>query len=357
MDKNLKKFIGLFFVGSIIILSLNSSRAIAQTSNNILIGTYYFGGWAGHNPNSTSWDKNAPTHATEKLEKQFSGRKPLWGWRDDTDVIMQKQINLASRNGIDCFFFDWYWADNKSTINEKAIGANSLHDCINRFMSAKNNNKMKFAMMIANHGGAEIKGKENWIALVDYMSKHYFHHSSYLKFDGKPVIAVFVPKDMFPYMDDMRKEAVNNGFSGLYIISLGNHNDLNSDAFSWYNIREAEPGVSTERSYADYSKYIVKCWYDNPRLYPNVIVGWDQRPWDWKGNTLYFTGRTPNLFGNQLSQAYEFLKKCSLKHKMILIYAWNELGEGGYFIPCKDDPKGLYLKEIKKIKKEYQEMK
>lgn len=37
-----------------------------------------------------------------------------------------------------------------------------------------------------------------------------------------------------------------------------------------------------------------------------------------------------------------------------MIYAWNELGEGGYIVPCKEDPDGLYLKEIIKVKKKYQ---
>lgn len=38
---------------------------------------------------------------------------------------------------------------------------------------------------------------------------------------------------------------------------------------------------------------------------------------------------------------------------MILIYAWNEIGEGGYIFPTKEDSKGIYLKEIKEIKKKY----
>lgn len=29
---------------------------------------------------------------------------------------------------------------------------------------------------------------------------------------------------------------------------------------------------------------------------------------------------------------------------MILIYAWNEYGEGGYIAPTVGDPKGKYLK-------------
>lgn len=351
--KNKKGIVFFQLLGLIFLMLTTTSTPLFAQTNDIQIGVYYFGGWAGHKQGSEAWDKNAPTHVTEKLEKDFSGRKPLWGWRDDTDKIMKKQINLASKNGIDCFFFDWYWSDNKSSINEKAIFNNSLHDCISRYMRAKNNKKLKFAMMIANHGGAEIKGMNNWLALVDFMSKAYFNHPQYLKYDGKPVIAVFAPKDMFPYIDDMRLEAKKNGLPGLYIIALGNHNDLKADAFSWYNIRQAEPGTLTERQYSDYIKYVEKCWYNNPRLYPNVMAGWDQRPWDPQNKTLFYTGRTPLLFGQHLSKAYDFLQHCSLKHKLILIYAWNEMGEGGYLVPTLEDPKALFLKEIKKVKKQY----
>lgn len=330
------------------------SLSNAQSSKeNVLISTYYFGGWAGKNSSSGGWDKNAPSHATERLEKEFPDRKPVWGWRDDSDKIMKKQINLASKNGIDCFFFCWYWSDDKSSINLKSIENTSLHDCIYRFMRSKNNSKIKFAMMIANHGGFKIYGKENWIEAIDFMSKHYFNHPSYLKFDGKPVISVFSARDMFPYMDEMRQAAIRNGFPGLYIIALGDHGDLGADAFGWYNIREREPGTLTERKYAEFTNYVEKCWYNNPRLYPVVMSGWDKRPWDWRNNSLYYAGRTPELFGKHLSKAYDFLKKCTLDHKMIMIYAWNELGEGGYLLPTAEDPKCLYLREIRKIKREH----
>ena len=39
----------------------------------------------------------------------------------------------------------------------------------------------------------------------------------------------------------------------------------------------------------------------------------------------------------------------SCKPKMILIYAWNEYGEGGYIAPTVGDPKGKYLKMIKEV--------
>lgn len=139
---NRLKKVSIIFLGLCLVTFSVVILANPHDSEHPLIAAYYFGGWAGHKQGSEAWDKDAPMHATEKLEKQFGERKPLWGWRDDTDAIMKKQIDLASKNGIDCFFFCWYWRDNKAQINEEAIDNSPLHDCIRRFMSAKNNNKM-----------------------------------------------------------------------------------------------------------------------------------------------------------------------------------------------------------------------
>lgn len=45
----------------------------------------------------------------------------------------------------------------------------------------------------------------------------------------------------------------------------------------------------------------------------------------------------------------QFVNERSCKPKMILIYAWNEYGEGGYIAPTVGDPKGKYLKMIKEV--------
>jgi hypothetical protein len=37
------------------------------------------------------------------------------------------------------------------------------------------------------------------------------------------------------------------------------------------------------------------------------------------------------------------------KERIVLIYAWNELGEGGYLVPTKDDPNAAKLKMIKSV--------
>ena len=38
----------------------------------------------------------------------------------------------------------------------------------------------------------------------------------------------------------------------------------------------------------------------------------------------------------------------TVPEKIVLVYAWNELGEGGYLVPTKADPSAKKLKEIKK---------
>ena len=85
-----------------------SFQAISQ--DKVQIGVYYFDGWAGKRKTNEEWAINAPTNLSHKLMKQFPEREPIWGWRDDDIQIMEKQIDLASENGIDFFIFCWYYS-------------------------------------------------------------------------------------------------------------------------------------------------------------------------------------------------------------------------------------------------------
>ena len=66
----------------------------------------------------------------------------------------------------------------------------------------------------------------------------------------------------------------------------------------------------------------------------------------------YYTGDTPEAFGKLLSEAIKWMDENpekTLKERIALIYAWNELGEGGYLVPTKGDPEAKKLKTIGEI--------
>ena len=78
-----------------------------------------------------------------RFEGHYQPKVPLWGYEMDDDTqVMEKWIDVATAHGINMFIFDWYWYDGQpfleSTVN-------------NGFLKAKNNEKMKFYLMWANH--------------------------------------------------------------------------------------------------------------------------------------------------------------------------------------------------------------
>jgi hypothetical protein len=90
---------------------------------------------------------------------------------------------------------------------------------------------------------------------------------------------------------------------------------------------------------------------------PEVTAGWDKRPWEGpKGlnqkEGWYFPDRTPKAFGQFVRSAIDWMDKnpkLTTKERLLLIYAWNEFGEGGYIAPTRDDPNGAYLKALKAV--------
>lgn len=333
------------------------SLSCASQNNTPLIGAYYFDGWSGHRKDTASWAKDAPTHLTYKLYNKYKDRMPLWGWRDDTQDIIDKQISLASKNGIDFFSFCWYWSNDKGDIDTLKIINNPLHTGLHLFMNSKKKKKMKFSLMVANHAGFRIESKENWIKALDFWIKHYFNDSQYLLVDGKPVITIFsYNEEIDKFIPDLRRYIKENSkFEDLYIISCWKKYP-NSDMLSWYNIREKEPGYSSAREYDVLCKNTCKTWEwasSKYQIAPCVMVNWDRRPWEKDVEGIYYQNRTPILFKNQVKEALSFLSIKRMDNNLIFIYSWNELGEGGYLVPTIGDPKGEYLKAIKLARTEF----
>ena len=324
---------------TLVMLMAMLAICINVNAQNLQIGAYYFDGWAT--------DKSSAF--TDELLTQFPEREPIWGWRDDDIKIMERQIDIASENGVDFFAFCWYWADDLGTFNEKAVKAKPAHTSLDLFMKAKNKHKMKFCLLIANHDGARIQGEENWRKAVDYFAEAYFTDPQYLNIDSKPVLVYFIPKDAHPHINAMQEEARIKGYAGLYNMSCG-YNLSGFDALTWYNSFD---GINKSKGYpyGDLCLRMERMWGSLPEgnnVAPLCMAGWDKRPWEVNENSAYYVWRSPERFRKQLYRAVDCVHK--QKNKIILIYAWNEYGEGGYIAPTKGDRKGRFLKQVKKAK-------
>ena len=326
---------------------------IVIAENNIKIAVYYFDGWAGINQNTT--DKvSFPSHLNNKLKNEYGGRMPLWGWRDDTIEIMEKQINLASENGIDYFVFCWYWKEDLGPMDIFSIESQSLHTSIELFRKAKNKGKMKYFFLVANHKGHRIIGEDNWCSLFEYLNNKYFQDKEYLKIEGKPVVSIFLGNYILQYLPSIRERIMQKTGNNLFVISC-NCTSNNFNLNTWYNNTFENLEYNCHKSFSSLSHRTESIWYNQPttiNVAPMCMSGWDKRPWFEQENFIYYSRPTGYEFYTHLLNAKEFISVRKEKYPIIFIYAWNEYGEGGYLTPTINDQNGILLKQIKKIKYE-----
>jgi hypothetical protein len=365
----MKKYLNNLFTGAYAKTILSIGLLVAagwtwnaraqETKPRIKLGAYYFAGWAGKSrfddgTPENAWAKGAPMIFTKKLATEFAGRKPIWGWRDDTPELVERQIDLAADHGLAYFSYCWYWAENKGPIDINKIESNPLHMAMSLFMNAKNNNRMEFCLLVANHQGYEIIGADAWKSAADYWIKNYFKHPRYLRLDGKPLVIIFSPRggnaEGFAYMQEAARKA---GLPGVAIACSGDAKP--EDGYSLRTRYNVIPGYGKPDEMHPYSELVeahVREWRGSPeqRCIPEATVGWDARARGTK--SWYYEGKTPEDFREFLNRMVKWMDENPdqvTKDRLATICAWNELDEGSWLVPCKDDPDGAYLKVIRSI--------
>ncbi len=328
------------------------------------VGAYYFDGWAGRNgsaddPNEP-WARNAPTQLTRRMVEEFPGREPLWGWRDDTMQVMERQISVAADNGTGFFAFCWYWHDDAGPINLEAIRSDPKHTGMELFMRAPNNKRMKFCLMLANHRGFEIKGTEAWKQGAEFWMP-YLKHRRYMTVGGKPLVIVFDPSggdaEGFAYLQAAARRA---GLPGVALAACGPGLPQMGYALrTHYNAIPGYTGGSEAHAYSELVKYHEDRWEGTPAqpYMPATIASWDKRPWesregDNQARSWYFPDATPEQFAAHLRNALAWMDAhpdSTPAERIAMVYAWNEYGEGGYLAPTKGDPDGRYLRALRSV--------
>ena len=394
----------IFFVIPFFIISCSSNLTKNQNNaNQITVAAYYFPDYHTGDPRNDAYKgKNwSEWELVKAAQPRFPGQHqpnvPAWGYVDEKDPqVMAMKINAAVENGIDCFIFDWYMYNDGPFLNR----------CIDEgFLNAPNNQKIKFALMWANHDwidihpytrGTEKKllypGKvtpERFDEIGDLVIQKYFTRPNYLKINGKPYFSIYdVEKFVESFgtieatkaaMDRLREKAKQAGLKGVHwnLVAWGNPilpgekapentteliRQLGFDsATSYVWIHHTQlPKTQTDynwvrdRYFAHWNK--VKEEYGVP-YFPNVTMGWDPSPrcdskseWANVGYPFMNTigNNTPENFKTALQKTKDKLLADPNGPRMLNINCWNEWTEGSYLEP--DTVNGIkYLQAVKAV--------
>jgi hypothetical protein len=306
----------------------------AGKQKNYEVAVYYFPDYhidsinaRWHGKGWTEWElvKSAkprfPGHQQPKL--------PSWGYFNEADPQWAaKEIDLASSHGIDIFIYDWYWYEKTGPFLQEGLEKG--------FLQAPNRNKMKFALMWANHDWLNIhpatfdnqrtkltEGAVSWPlwdSISTYIVEKYFKQPNYWKIDGKPYFSIYEiitfinglgsiekAKEAIALLDEKAKKA---GFPGVHFNIMSCMVDdkkmsaikgpdapatasqmlqfLGCSSVSTYcyihhygNLtKDGFPTIPYEKAFASAKEYWTKFIAKYPgMLYtPNVSMGWDASP-------------------------------------------------------------------------------
>ena len=348
--------------------------------------------WPSYHPDPRAkifWPEGIGEWQTVMTNKpKFPGheqpRHPIWGYVNEADSkVMEMQIDAAADHGVNVFIYDWYWYD----------GMPFLEGCLNDgYLKARNNKRVKFCIMWANHDvnllwdkrSAGLKNdsliwkgatdRRDFEIIAHRIIEKYFSHPSYYKIDGKPVFIVYDPntlvqglgglKETRQALDWFRKETVKAGFKGLdlqlilrgrkFKVSGSSQTEvvekLGFDSVTNYQICGM---TDIDRDYNEIMKDVAKEWealekeYKVP-YYSHVSVGWDNNP----RHKMFIPGivknNTPANFEKALLMAKAYVDARPKQAPFITVNSWNEWTETSYLEPCTMYGYG-YLEAVKKV--------
>jgi hypothetical protein len=208
--------VGLYTAG-IVILAITVVSCLGSGSQNdqkegkYTVAIYY---WPNFHPDNYHQSKKGQSwteweivkNGKPKFDGHYQPKVPLWGYRDESDPKeMARSIDAMADAGIGAIIFDWYRYDD--SIN----GGIMIEEALRKgFLEAPNRNRIKFALMWANHtyidchpfapgdnfGNAPVwrKGEVGRAAFEQHTQdaiQNYFTQPNYWKIDGCPYFSIY----------------------------------------------------------------------------------------------------------------------------------------------------------------------
>jgi hypothetical protein len=350
-----------------------------------------------HGRGWTEWE--LVKHARPRWPGHHQPNAPQWGCTDEADPAqMAQKIAAAADHGVDAFIFDWYWY-NDGPFLQRGLDEGYLH--------AANRDRVKFALMWANHDWTDIHPKKlteeprvlypgavsraTFDAVVEHVVAQYFSSSSYWRPGGRPYFSIYDLPKLITGLGGLEATAAALRHFRARTRAAG-QGELHLNLVLWQHgilwgeqQMDVTPALLAQLGFDSLSSYVwihhvplapfptmpyLECWRQmrayldqvtraHPGLpyYPNATMGWDATPRTVQSDRHEPTGypfmgsladNTPANFERALSELREWLEARPPDQRILTINAWNEWTEGSYLEP--DQRHGYaYLQAIKRI--------
>ncbi len=331
-------------------------------ADRCLVGVYYFAGWWEPVPN-----KYAPFG--DDWRKQYPERTALLGAYNDQPT-MDREIVAAAAGGVDFFQILWYPVEDlrqrfQAESRPMPPHVELVNEGLRLFLASPNNSKLRFTIEYVNHDPFGIRDDATWEKTCRQWCE-VMQHPSYLRVAGRPVFKIH-GLHAFRLQNDedelrgaqrvrtLRKIAAEMGLSdpligaGVSPLGIPPANALEPfDYVTTYMEIPNLPQRETPYPYEELLSIAQQGWGDYARhcakpYVPYLPAGWDPRPWRDPRPAFSLPDRAQ--WKAALESAATALEENSQlglptpdgRQKVLLIYAWNEFGEGGIVAPTQGD--------------------
>ncbi|HOQ88352.1 MAG TPA: glycoside hydrolase family 99-like domain-containing protein [Phycisphaerae bacterium] len=346
----------------------SGAREDASHHDEYLVGVYYFAGWWRDQPNK--WQRGG-----RDWRADWPQRVPTLGEYNE-QATMDREIVAAADHGVDFFQILYYCRPALVNGRSPEPHADKLNAALEQFMASPHAGRMKFTLETVNHPPFDATTDQEW-AEACHLWAQAMKHPSYLRVDGRPVFKIHGYELFLRSAGgdvetararlDVLRQAVRDAGAGEVLLSAGilpeqlfpgelpNEFDFLT-TYMWMpgggrvaSDSEDSPRNAPLRPYAELIDYAEAGWKiqndKGPRFYvPYVPAGWDPRPWQDPRCSYAMPTRVEWIDALQrvkraldTSPRLGAPKKDGSRAKMLLIYAWNEFGEGGIVAPTRGE--------------------
>lgn len=334
----MKKIVFLFLLAGTLL-------AAAPNVDSYLVGAHYYA-WYGKN----SWSRIAG----DPLLGSYSSKDP---------EAIDQHIRWANQYGIDFFGIGWSGRDRNA--NEviqdyflKSPEINRIRFCIAYDTLSRFRQIMEPPFDFSN----PVLYRE-FVSDFEYLSRNYFSHPQYLKFNGRPVVWLYLGRgmqgDWIKALSAARKVVADNGFD-LYIdgdLLWPGRTDVSRlpyfDAASAYVVNQREmfrkEGVRTTGQVVDLAGSYFREWARVVPTVKNNLTG-DPVAFHPVINPQFIKPADPFALRYSLGNVREFRAFAELARdtatyspaagaKVVWITSWNEWYEGTSIEPTHNGPR------------------